>query len=130
VSTERESLSAAREHSHVQSDRWYAGLDPGIRFAVRVLHARGIETAQSCEGGDGHAYDRPTIDLDDGSHRPVGFAALAALEDYGLRVRDVSLCYPVDRGLPAECFWRVTLWQPWPERVDERPMFEWRYHAS
>lgn len=123
------SEESAPERSHVKSDHWYEGLDPGIRFAVRVLHAHGIETGQSCEGGDGHAYDHPTIDLNDGSYRPVGFAALAALEDYGLRVRDVSLHYPVDRGLPAECFWRVTLWQSWPDRADDRPMFEWRYHA-
>lgn len=117
------------ERSLVKSDKWYSHLDPGIRFAVRVLHARGIETGQSCEGGDGHAYDHPTIDLQDGSRRPAGFAALAALEDYGLGVHSISLHYRVDRGLPDECFWRVTLRQPWPERADDKPMFEWRYHA-
>lgn len=32
-------------------DSWYLKLDRGIRFAVRVLHARGFETCQSCQGG-------------------------------------------------------------------------------
>lgn len=116
-------------HSPVESEAWYQGLDPGIRFAVRVLHARGIETGQSCEGGEGHAYDHPTVDLRDGGPRSVGFAALAALEDYGLRVRDIALLWPVDKGLPSECFWRVTLRQPWHKRADSKPIFEWHYRA-
>jgi len=115
--------------SAVKSDKWYAELDPGIRFAVRILHARGIETQQSCEGGEGHAYDHPSIDIQS-SGRANGFAALAALEDYGLRVRDVALMWTVDKGRPSEQFWRITLWQAWPERADEKPMFVWRYQAS
>lgn len=121
---------AARVHSLLVDDAWYQMLDPGIRFAVRVLHARGIETGQSCEGGEGHSYDRPTVDLLDGGTRPAGFAALAALEDYGLRVRDVALLWSVDKSIPVDNFWRLTLWQAWPERADEIPMFEWCYRAT
>lgn len=113
---------------HLQSDRWYQGLDEGIRFAVRVLHARGIETAQSCEGGERHSYDHPTVDLI-GAQPGAGFAALAALTEYGLRVRDLALLWTVRYGLPSESFWRLTLWQPWPERADEKPMFSWSYEA-
>lgn len=112
----------------MQSDQWYAGLDDGIRFAVRVLHARGIETGQSCEGGDGHAYDHPTVDLL-GATPGAGFAALAALTEYGLRVRDVALLWPVSKDLPGENYWRITLWQAWPERADEQPTFVWHYEA-
>ena len=114
--------------SHMQSDKWYAGLDEGIRFAVRVLHARSIETGQSCEGGEGHSYDHPTVDLL-GGNNAQGFAALAVLEEYGLRVRDVSLHWSVERSLPSERFWRLTLWQPWPERANEMPMFVWEYRV-
>lgn len=117
-------------HSKMWSEAQYAHLDPGVRFAVRVLHARGIETGQSCEGGEDHSYDRPTIDLREGGPRPVGFAALAALEDYGLRVRDVSLVWSIDKGLIDETFWRLTLWQAWPERADEVPGFVWSYTSS
>lgn len=114
--------------SLVRSDSWYAELDEGIRFPVRVLHARGIETGQSCEGGDGHSYDRPTVDLFGGG--PLdGYAALTALEEYGLCVRDISLVWAVDRGLIVETFWRITFWKSWPERANEIPIFEWKYVA-
>ncbi len=122
--------SAATSHSLMGSYEFYAQLDPGIRFPVRVLHAHGIETGQSCEGGKGHAYDKPTVDLRDGGTRPVGFAALSALEDYGLRVADVALFWRVDKGVPVENFWRLTLRQAWPERADEVPIFEWSYRAT
>lgn len=118
----------ARHRSLVESDTWYAGLDSGIRFPVRVLHAKGIHTGQSCEGGEGHSYDRPTIDLA-GNGDGAGFAACAALEEYGLRVRDVGLLWTVDRGLISDTFWRITLWQQWPARANEIPIFEWRYRA-
>src|SRR5690348_9250045 len=49
--------------SLVVDDAWYERVDVGIRFAVRALHSAGIETGQSCEGGPGHAYHAPTIDL-------------------------------------------------------------------
>ena len=49
---------AAPVRNHMMPDEWYQGLDKGIRFAVRVLHAAGIaDTCQSCEGGPGHAYE-------------------------------------------------------------------------
>ena len=37
----------------LKEEAFYQGLDDGIRFAVRVLHAAGFETCQSCEGGPG-----------------------------------------------------------------------------
>ncbi len=116
--------------SKMQTEDWYSGLDPGIRFAVRVLHARGIDTGQSCEGGPEHSYDHPTVDLAEGSDQRPGFAALAELETYGLRVRDISLVWPVRHGLPTDCFWRITLCQSWPVRADEQPMFVWSYEAN
>src|SRR5690348_7335190 len=73
----------------------YEGLDPGIRFAVKVLHANGIETGQSCEGGDGHAYDRPTVDLAGGVDGSEGFAALHYLSQYGLPVQDIAMLWDV-----------------------------------
>jgi hypothetical protein len=50
-------------------------LDVGIAAAVEALRAAGIETFESCEGGEGHACAEPTIR----SHgeRQAGFAALA-----------------------------------------------------
>jgi len=36
-------------------------LDPGIRKYVEILHAAVIETYESCEGGQGHAYTEPAV---------------------------------------------------------------------
>lgn len=111
-------------------ESWYVGLDAGIRFAVRVLHAQGLETCQSCQGGPdperperGHAYDRPTVDLPASVDDCVGFEALAALHAYGLNVRDVSLLWTVNNGLPNEKIWRITLWKTYEDRANDKPMF-------
>jgi hypothetical protein len=36
-------------------------LDSGIRDAVLLLRENGIETIESCQGGNGHAYPEPTV---------------------------------------------------------------------
>jgi hypothetical protein len=109
---------------------WYEQLDPGIRFAVRLLHAHGIETQQSCEGGEGHSYDRPSIDMPCSDHSHTGLVALFYLHEYGLRVHDVQMLWRVYKGLPVEHFWRVTFWESCPERADEMPGFIWGYQST
>lgn len=112
-------------------EAFYQDLDPGIRFAVRVLHARGFETCQSCQGGDGHSYDRPTVDLLARmvSSDSTGFGALHVLQEFGLPVRDVAMLWRIDRGLPYEYFWRVTFDKTMEDRADEQPNFVWSYEA-
>jgi hypothetical protein len=121
----------------MMSEPWYLALDPGIRFPVRVLHAAGIETCQSCQGGEdagrphrGHAYDRPTVDLIARGGDSIGFAAVSALQDFGLKVRDLSLVWSICHGLPYEKLWRVTLCETWESRADEIPNFIWGYQAQ
>lgn len=112
----------------MERDEWYDSLDPGIRFAVRVLHAHGIDTGQSCQAGPGHCYDHPTVDL--ATTDPTtgqGLAAVAALVQYGLPVMALSFRYGVLHGLPTEAFWRIEFSQAMPERADDRPMFVWGY---
>ena len=101
----------------------YGGIDAGVRFAVRVLHAATIETCQSCEGGHGHAYAAPTIDMIARADDATGFAALSALTDYGLPVDTLSIVWNVFNGLPFEKLWRVTFRRAMPERADEEPIF-------
>ena len=117
--------------TEMASKGFYASLDNGIRFPVRVLHAAGIVTCQSCEGGEGHCYDGPTVDLPEwGPSDATGFAALAALNQYGLGVTSVSVVWNIERGLPFESLWRIVLRRPWAERADETPMFVHGYKAS
>lgn len=109
----------------------YDGIDAGIRFAVRVLHARGYETCQSCEGGEGHSYDNPTVDLIAGSRDANGFGAVAELVPYGLQVTRVSQVWNLDPlGRPYETIWRIEFKRPFPERADEEMMFVWGYQAQ
>jgi hypothetical protein len=108
---------------HMWPDADYAGLDPGIRFAVRVLHAAGIETCQSCQGGEGHAYDVPTVEMVSTGDDAQGFAALAVLQQYGLPVADVSIKWPILHGLPYERLWVVTFFETMEDRADDKPMF-------
>lgn len=112
-----------RLRSHMQPESLYRGIDPGIRFAVRVLHAAGIDTHQSCQGGRGHSYEVPSVDFAGGWSGAEGFAALAALQAYRLPVRDVAMLWNVANGLPVERFWRITFSETMEDRADERPMF-------
>lgn len=118
-------------------ESFYLALDPGIRFAVRVLHAHGIETCQSCQGGSdpkrpdrGHAYPVPTIDMVACGDDARGFAALACLQTYGLPVATVGIVWPIKNGYPYEKLWRITFWRTMEDRVNETPMFLYGYQAQ
>jgi hypothetical protein len=52
-----------------------------------------------------------------------GFAAVAALQDYGIQVMDVSLHWNIRHGLPYDRKWRIQLRQTQVARADERPFF-------
>jgi hypothetical protein len=111
-------------------DAAYRDLDAGIRFAVRVLHAAGFETCQSCQGGKGHPYPDPTIEMVSTGDDAMGFGALAALQAYGLPVADISIRWPVRNGLPYERLWAITFYKTMEDRADEKPMFVCSYRAQ
>jgi hypothetical protein len=46
-------------------------VDKGIRHAVAVLWAGGVETFESCEGGKGHAYPEATVRFHGGSQQAI-----------------------------------------------------------
>jgi hypothetical protein len=112
-------------NSLVMPERWYQEqIDPGIRFAVRLLHYAGIDTCQSCQGGKGHAYDHPTIDMVALADDAAGFGALAALQEYGLPVDTVALVWNIRQGMPYEKLWRITFRDDsMVSRANEKPIF-------
>lgn len=69
-------------------------LDEGIRAYVLALREGGVETFESCEGGDGHPFPEPTVRF----HGPVsaGFKAYAVAVERDLPVASLRLAYPVD----------------------------------
>lgn len=82
-------------------------LDPGIRDAVLILRAGGIETFESCEGGAGHAFSEPTVKFYGSSW--AGYRALAVAMEHGLRVRRVQMVYGVVNGHPEGPWWELVL---------------------
>jgi len=66
-------------------------MDPGIIRVVRIFTEHKIETCQSCQGGEGHAYTRPSVDL---TYQP--WEALGVASHYGIPVTRISHIWNVD----------------------------------
>lgn len=56
-------MSVSREFKLFFMDKidFASFVDPGILAAVEILNAHGFETVESCQGGEGHCYDLPTV---------------------------------------------------------------------
>lgn len=106
---------------YVRGDFWMADLDPGIRFAVRVLDAAGIETYESCQGGPGHAYIEPTVAFHGGPSE--GHRAYAAVMAYGLPVHQLNRFWRLSEGELDGPKWQLTFRRTMEDRADERLMF-------
>jgi hypothetical protein len=88
-------------------------LDLGIRKAVETLQAGGVETFESCEGGDGHAFPEPTVRFY--GLPAAGWHALGVCLDNGLPVAALRRVWDVlDRSEPTGPFWELTF----RERLD------------
>lgn len=84
-------------------------LDAGIAPYVDTLCAAGIETCESCEGGQGHAYAEPTVRfLGD---RAEGLKALAIAQQNDLPVADLRRVWPVIDGEPTGPYWELTFYR-------------------
>lgn len=81
-------------------------LDAGIRTMVEALSKAGVETFESCEGGEGHAYPEPTIRFH--GDQAEGFRALAAAQREGLPVASLRRAWPILEGEPTGPWWELT----------------------
>lgn len=66
----------------------YAPLDPGIAEVVNLLRSKGFDTFSSCEGGEGHDFDMPTVRINPRDDRymdedEIKISALLSENDYG-----------------------------------------------
>jgi hypothetical protein len=80
-------------------------LDAGIADAVRVLHSAGVETFESCQGGEGHAYPEPTVRFH--GERPEGFRALGVAAQAGLKVAYLRRIWTMTDGEPTGPWWEL-----------------------
>jgi hypothetical protein len=87
------------------SDCYDPPLDPGIVLAVTVLVEAGVETFESCDGGPGHAYPRPTVRFH--GHKDEGFRALAIVLRAGMQVSALRRFWDVVDGEPSGPHWEL-----------------------
>lgn len=72
-----------------------------------MLRAGGVETFESCQGGDGHARPEPTIRFF--GNGAAGFHAFAVTNDNGLPVLKLALTYSIsDEKLLESPWWEMT----------------------
>ena len=81
------------------------GLDPGIAEAVEILRTAGVETFESCQGGEGHAYPEPTVRFS--GQIAAGWHALGVCLDYGLPVHTLRRIWSIDDYAPTGPYWEV-----------------------
>jgi hypothetical protein len=81
-------------------------LDRGIRRFVLILRSEGVETFESCEGGEGHPYPEPTIRFH--GNGGEGFRVFAIAKTHGLPIAAVRRYYSVDDGELVGPHWEVT----------------------
>lgn len=87
-----------------------SGLDPGIRWAVKVLMNAGIETFESCQGGPGHTFPEPTVRFHGYQHE--AYKALAAASESGLNVAHLRRVWDVVDGELRGPHWELVLTSP------------------
>jgi hypothetical protein len=87
-------------------ERWLPELDPGIAPYVDALREAGIETFESCDGGDGHAYAEPTVRFAGG--REESFRALAVALQHRFPVQSVRRYWAAIDGEPCGPDWEIT----------------------
>ena len=85
-------------------------LDKWIEPLVRTLRSAGIETFESCDGGEGHPYPEPTIRFH--GHQHEGWRALAIAQTHGLPVNELKRVWSLIDGEPTGPEWELTFISP------------------
>lgn len=80
-------------------------IDQGIREAVLKLRSGGVETFESCEGGEGHAFAEPTVRFHGDAW--AGYRAFAIAMENGLRPVSVRRVYDVISDQLVGPWWEI-----------------------
>ena len=80
-------------------------LDAGIEKAVNILFDAGVETYESCEGGDNHAFPGPTIRFH--GDRFEGYRVFSIAMQHGLKVIGLRRIYDVLEGELVGPYWEM-----------------------
>jgi hypothetical protein len=85
-------------------------IDADIRPIVKVLYENGIETTESCQGGQGHPFPEPTVRFCGG--HAEGFKAFAIAREHGIQVTAIRRAYSVQDNEPVGPEWEMTFHIP------------------
>jgi hypothetical protein len=87
---------------------------------VDALRDAGIETFESCEGGDGHSFPQPAVRF--AGAPDEGFRAVAVAVDYCFPVRAIRRYWTIMDGEPHGPDWEITFrWAANDPRSRDRP---------
>jgi hypothetical protein len=85
-------------------------LDKGIRDIVVMLIANGVETFESCEGGEGHSFPEPTVRFE--GRDSEGLRALSVALENGLPVRRLRRVWGIQDNVLHGPWWEMTFRSP------------------
>jgi hypothetical protein len=84
-------------------------LDPGIKTYVVLLREHGVETFESCQGGERHAFPEPTVCFS--GERAEGFRALAVALQHDLPVASLRRTWRIYDREPMDVRWEMTFFR-------------------
>jgi hypothetical protein len=84
-------------------------LDSGIARAVHVLRDAGVETYESCQGGEGHSYPEPTIRFHGGEGE--GYRAFGVALTHALPVSSLRRNWSFEDGAITGPNWELVFWK-------------------
>jgi hypothetical protein len=85
-------------------------LDEGIREIVHKLVSQGVETFESCQGGEGHIFPEPIVRFEGGIAE--GPRAFAVAVSFGLPVSRLRRTWGVRDGMLHGPWWEMTFMLP------------------
>ena len=103
------SMDAQDFDTLTEIEEFYTTLDQGVARYVRILRENGVETYESCQGGEGHAYLEPTIRFH--GQYGAGFQALQVAFDFALPVSSLRRAWQIIDGEPTGPHWEMVFWK-------------------
>ena len=84
-------------------------LDPGIAAMVEILRQHGVETYESCEGGEGHSYPEPAVKFHGGlgGGRAEGIRVAALAITYDLPMKAIRRVWNIEDGELTGPSWEI-----------------------
>jgi hypothetical protein len=99
-------MASKMKTNSIESAIQFSRLDAGILPIVKILRDNGVETFESCQGGEGHAFFEPTVRFHGG--HAEGFRALSIALQHGLGVCELRRYYSIEDGEPVGPHWEMT----------------------